>query len=84
MSQYKACNPSILIIDIVLPEIDGIELIDWLANGLNTPPVILISGYSGKYLNLAKHLATAKGIEVLGMLEKPFSIEKLEELLQKV
>lgn len=73
-----------IISDIVMPEMDGVELFKNLAQRKPHIPVVLMSGYEGKYLSNAAMLADINGLKVLGALEKGFSSAELIEVLSKL
>ncbi len=75
-------KPSLIVMDIVMPDMDGIELIEWMSQQQISVPIIIMSGYSG-YINMTETLAEKKGLKVLGSLAKPFLIEDIDTLLQK-
>ena len=81
---YDENQPSVILLDIVMPETDGIELLEWLANRNSAVPIVMISGYGGKYLNAAAQLATAKGFTIIGTLAKPFRLNELQTVLEQV
>lgn len=63
---------SLIIIDLLMPRMDGVSLLSHLRERYPDIPVILISTMSMAEM---KHLAEAHG--VIGRLEKPFRIEEL-------
>ncbi len=83
-SALKEHNPAVIVMDVVMPDIDGIELLTWLAEQKCSTPIILMSGYGGRYLDMADTLGTAKGITISGVLAKPFEIDELEFELGKI
>lgn len=76
--------PDVIVMDLVMPDMDGVELLLWLAENKCTGSIILISGYDGQYLKIAEHIGDAKGGNIIGSLTKPFEINELEEMLQQV
>lgn len=76
--------PSAIIMDIVMPQMDAFEQLSWLADHGHFVPVILMSGYSKRYMEPASHYGNAIGIPIAGSLSKPFSVEKLQGLLKKI
>jgi len=76
-------NPSVIVMDLVMPDMDGLELLTWLSVQKISAPVILMSGYDGKYLGVAEILGSAKGITIIGTLLKPFKIDDLELMLKR-
>lgn len=69
-------SPDTIILDIVMPEMDGMEFIEWLAANDYPAHVIVISGYS-RYTDLAEKLASAKGLRLIAVLPKPMRIPDL-------
>ena len=84
MELYDKNEPSIIVMDVVIPDMDGIELLGWLTDKNCVAPIILMSGYGEKYIKPASHIASAKGIAIVGELTKPFQIEDLKTLLRNV
>lgn len=78
---WAECEPSVIVMDLVMPNIDGVELLIWLAEQNSPASIILMSGYGGKYLDIAEDLGTVKGDRVAGTLAKPFEVSDLEKLL---
>jgi EAL domain-containing protein (putative c-di-GMP-specific phosphodiesterase class I) len=72
---------NILILDLQMPRVDGIEVIRHLAKMGNPPELILISGQDSSVLSGAENLAVAHALTVRGTLEKPLSIARLRSLL---
>jgi len=80
---WAGCKPTVIVMDLVMPDMDGVELLYWLSEQNCRTPIILMSGYDAGYLEMANHVATGKGKKIVGTLTKPFQIAELEELLQK-
>ncbi|MBF0611335.1 MAG: response regulator [Magnetococcales bacterium] len=72
----------LLITDILMPEMDGIEIICHLRTMNNPPPVIAISG-GGIYLQKRNLLEMAKEFGVQHTLCKPFTQDELLETVKK-
>jgi len=83
-NKLRKKRPDLLVMDIVMPNMDGIELINWFAEVECKLPVVLMSGYDSSYLNAAAKLAAAQKINVVGSLQKPIAIETLEKLFRKL
>ncbi|RCK36791.1 hypothetical protein TH19_12815 [Thalassospira profundimaris] len=73
----------VIILDLFMPKLDGIEIIRFLHENRSPASLILMSGKDKSILHAASELATERNIEVLGVLEKPFTIDRLEQLLDK-
>lgn len=73
--------PSHLIVDLQLPERDGVEVLNTLAKSNCTASVIIVSGLGGRILDSAARAASENGLRVIGTLSKPFSRAELRQLL---
>lgn len=78
-------DPTAIIMDIVMPEIDGIELLLWHAKQGCSVPIILMSGYEkGDYLETAKRLGEARQLSIAGIMSKPIKFDELEAMFEDV
>lgn len=73
----------VIILDLFMPKLDGIEIIRFLHENRSGASIILMSGKDKSILHSASELAAERNIEVLGVLEKPFTIDQLEAILGK-
>lgn len=69
--------PSVLVLDIIMPGLDGIEIITWLANTGYSGRVVLISGFNPQYIDIAEKFASGRGLASLITLHKPVSPDAL-------
>ena len=74
---------SVLVLDLHMPEMDGIEVMRRLAQMHNTPALILVSGHDAGVLHSAEKLCKAHGLEVIGSFRKPLSLDVFQELLEQ-
>jgi EAL domain-containing protein (putative c-di-GMP-specific phosphodiesterase class I) len=73
--------PDIVIIDLDLPGMDGIELIGHLAQAKLARAVVVASALDPALLNTVQTMARAYGLRVLTSVEKPLTTAKLTELM---
>ncbi len=76
-------NSSIMMLDLHMPEMDGIEVIRQLAKMPNTPTLILLSGHDTGVLHSAEKLCRAHGLELIGCFRKPLSMDNLLHLFEQ-
>jgi DNA-binding response OmpR family regulator len=57
---YAAFEPTAVVVDLALPNTDGIELFRWLADQGCTPPILILSEFDDKVLESAKLLGEAR------------------------
>ena len=73
-----------IILDLGMPETDGIEMLRFLADERVTARILIISGFDDKILDAANRLGSARGLNMAGVLRKPVLIEELTHVLRKV
>ncbi len=72
--------PEILILDIVMPDMDGIEVLGAVAAHGFSGRVLLTSGYDPNYMTSAARLASIKGVRT-EILPKPVRLDALKTAL---
>ena len=71
----------LIVLDLFMPGVDGIELLRFLAERRIDASVILMTGKDRQILNSAREMASELGLTVLGTLNKPFKLVELREIL---
>ena len=75
-------RPDILLTDLDMPQMDGIELIRHVAENRLARAVIIASGLDPAMLHSVEQMARAYGLQVLGNVEKPLVRHRLAAMLQ--
>jgi CheY-like chemotaxis protein len=78
----KTIRPDLIITDILMPKMDGIEVITELARSGNRIPIIAMSG-GRRSVTADFNLSSAEMMGVSVTLEKPFSRADLRLAIQK-
>jgi EAL domain-containing protein (putative c-di-GMP-specific phosphodiesterase class I) len=77
-------KPHALMMDLMMPGTDGVELLRNLGEVIKGKAVVLMSGHDQRVLNSAKRLGAAHGINVVATQEKPLHIEALRATLDSL
>ena len=78
-----APDTSVVVLDLMMPHVDGIQVLRYLSEQRYSSGVILISGYDRKVLKVAAQLAASLGLDVRASIQKPFKSRELQEVLAK-
>ena len=78
---FEAFNPDVIMLEVVMPDVDGIELINWLSDRGCTAKLIIVTGYSPKYAEMAGTLSVAKGMAFAMAVSKVNFIARIHEIL---
>ncbi|MEW5703695.1 MAG: response regulator [Pseudomonadota bacterium] len=81
LAAFQTFKPTVVMLDLVMPETDGIECLRHLAEIGCAAPIFVMSGYSGKLLESARSLGDAFGLPFVQSLEKPIRVKRLRAAL---
>ncbi len=79
LEQVRAHRPEIILTDIYMPVMDGIEMLKALREEGNRAEVIILSGYED-----FKYAQSAVKLQVNDYLSKPATLDEIERVLQEV
>jgi len=79
--QHVGPETGVILLDLVMPEMDGIEILRLLGERNCKARIILMSGINIRVIETAKKLAQSLGLTVIGHLQKPFPIPQLQQML---
>lgn len=82
--QLYSDDIDVVVLDLVMPQRDGVELLRFMANQYSSAKIILISGYDTGVLHSAQKLAAEQGLDVVETLSKPILYDELEILLRQL
>lgn len=75
--------PDVLICDVFMPDMDGIEFMAELARRDYKGGIILVSGQDIAVMAIAQQVAVADGLKVLGAYAKPVPVAILADALAR-
>jgi DNA-binding response OmpR family regulator len=74
-------QPTTIMLDMIMPDMDGNELLLWLLQQGYASDLIITTGYNPDYASDAKTLAEFNGLRTVTTLVKPFSLARLRTVL---
>jgi CheY-like chemotaxis protein len=77
-----AYKPDVIFLDLVMPGMDGVEVISGLAQAGCKSKIVLMSGLDKRTLSSVSEGARQNKLDVTGAITKPFSLGQVEGLLQ--
>ena len=78
----RSFRPDLIVLDMVMPEMDGIETLACLQATSVRCPVMLVTGRLPIYTRTAEELSRAYGLEVVAVLHKPVPLNQLRQVLE--
>lgn len=78
---YDEFNPTHIFMDVIMPEMDGVELVQWLSQRGCKAKVVIMSGSSASYINSTRAIADDTDLNIVGTLAKPCTIAAIRSVL---
>ena len=75
--------PTLILLDLQLPGMDGVELLRVLADSGCRSCVAIVSGLDRRVIESAGRLARCLSLDLVGTLQKPVLVEDLSALMQR-
>lgn len=73
--------PDVIVLDLQMPEMDGVEILRELATRKVESAILLVTGMDLRTIAAAEQYGRSRNLRVVGCLQKPFAPEELLERL---
>lgn len=83
LTKTREWRPTLIIMDLQMPEVDGVELLRRLAVEHVSVPIVLMSGVDDKLLRTVEDLGAELGLSMRGMLTKPIRLHTFTRMLEE-
>jgi CheY-like chemotaxis protein len=71
LAAAQRMNPTVVVLDLAMPEMDGIEVMRQLAQAGCKPRIVLTTGFDAFYLEAARKIGELAGFSMISTLAKP-------------
>jgi DNA-binding response OmpR family regulator len=82
LEKVDTFKPTVMTIDLLMPEADGIELLRALAARNCVAQILVISGFDKRVLQTAQVLGRELGLKISGTIAKPIRAADLRKTLE--
>ena len=77
---FELKSSDIVFVDVLMPNVSGLQVLEKLAQQKAKSPIVLMSGHLER-LDEAEKLARKLELNLIGALEKPFRFEDVKDVL---
>jgi DNA-binding NtrC family response regulator len=81
---YESLNPTAILLDLVMPNVDGIALLEKLAERHCKAKLMIMTGYHPDLLKSGARIGDGYDLDVRGTLHKPFGVADLQSALRRL
>lgn len=81
IEKYRTLRPDVVALDLAMPQVDGVQLLRFLAEEKCSAPVIIVSGFDRRVLDSSIRLGRALGLTMVGPVEKPVRLQAFLDVL---
>jgi len=83
LQQSREWHPTLVLMDLQMPDVDGVELMRAMAAEKLRAPIMLMSGVEDKVLRTIGDLGTDLGLNMRGVLAKPIRMDTFRRALEE-
>jgi EAL domain-containing protein (putative c-di-GMP-specific phosphodiesterase class I) len=84
LSRVLSWEPSVIVLDLSMPEMDGDQLMAWLAKQGCKAHILIVSGLELARMQEAEATGRSLGLNMAGVLQKSLHVEKIRDILREI
>jgi EAL domain-containing protein (putative c-di-GMP-specific phosphodiesterase class I) len=83
-SRVISWEPTVIVLDLSMPDMDGDQVIAWLAKRNCKGHILIVSGLEMARLRKAEATGLSLGLNMAGVLQKSLHVEKIRDVLLEI
>jgi DNA-binding response OmpR family regulator len=81
---YLSVQPDLIVLDVFMPDMDGLEVLQFLRQQFSNARIVIISGSDSTSRRMTENLGKALGFNIEANISKPFQIAELRTLFERI
>jgi two-component system OmpR family response regulator len=81
---YDSFHPQVIVLDILMPEMDGLEFLQILNKKSSKSHIVILSGSGKSYRAIAENLGISNNLIMEANIAKPFRINEVRTVLKRI
>ena len=79
---YTDFQPDVIVLDVIMPDMDGIEVLQYLREQYCRSHIIILSGSDGLSRRILDKMGNSLGFTIVANMTKPFRVPALRALFE--
>jgi len=83
-ARIQSWSPTVIVLDLNMPQMDGFQMMSWLAEHQCKARILIVSGREQEKLREAEQIGRGLGLSIAGSIQKPMRVETLRTVLREI